>query len=263
MSDNPPICFSEKEIVARKEHFCCECCCKINKGDKYILTKGIWKDGPASYKTCQACYKVYGMLEDPPDFGYLYESLSGEFPYLAKEYLEFYKRRFSEKDYLYRLQELKDEGYRIKGDAPCLDWCGNLILEERADVFYGDKVISLASLVDIYNMGILEGEVYFVIREYWDERKENKYIEIIDCAGRIDNIPAHYAKKCGSCEDCSYYEKCEFSSYRKSKTIEQALRGFGREFSCSKWKISKAWVKSELKKFNKKCEEFYAHNLFY
>lgn len=262
MSDNPPVCFSEKEVVARKEHSCCECSCKIEKGDKYILTKGIWQDGAASYKTCKACYEVYGMLEDPPDFGYLFESLSDEFPHLAKEYLEFYKRKFSEEDYLYHLRELKDEGYRIEGEIPCLDWCNNLILERRADVSYGDKVISL---VEIDDMDIARGEVLSVIGECWDNEKENKYVEVVDCAGKIDSIPAHYVKKCGICEDCFHYEKRESICCKKLMEATSSFRGFLDRwgFSCSKWEISKNWVQSELKKFDKKREEFRAHGLYY
>lgn len=259
MCDNQPICFTEKEVVARKEHSCCECSCKIEKGDKYILTKGIWKDGPASFKTCAACYRTYGLLEDPHDFGDLFTSLSGEFPHLAKEYLEFYKRASSEENYLNRIQELKDKGYRIKGNIPCLDWRGDLILETRADVSYGDKVLSL---VDIYDADIIRGEVLSVVGENWDIKKEDKYIKVVDCDGKIENIPAHHVKKCGNCEDCSHYGEGKFSFCRKLKTIKYDSWGTS-EFSCSKWEIDKAWVESELKKFDKKREEFRAHGLYY
>lgn len=260
MSDYQPICFSEKEVVARKEHVCCECSCQIKKGEKYVLSKGVWEDGAASYKTCLKCHKTYGILEDPPDFGYLWESLCGEFPHFAKEYLEFYKRKFSKEDYFDKIQELKDEGYRIQGEIPCLDWENNLILEKRADVSYGDKVISL---VDINDVDVIRGEVLFVVKKDWDLQKENEYVQLVDQLGRTFSICSHYVKKCGSCEDCSYHAKRELSSCRALEMAMTGLHHFNFKFSCSRWKISEDWVKYELKKFDKKCEEFRAHGLFY
>ena len=71
--DNGPECFSETWRTARKEHMCCECGRKIQKGEKYKYESGIWEGRPESYKLCKSCHEVrsaffcnwtYGCLWD-------------------------------------------------------------------------------------------------------------------------------------------------------------------------------------------------------
>ena len=69
----------EKTRKANKEHICCECQCKIKKGDKYSVIKGHWNDvGWRTFKTCMQCCQLRYELTDPdfgpPPFGYLFES---------------------------------------------------------------------------------------------------------------------------------------------------------------------------------------------
>lgn len=82
-----PEAFCTKQRRARKEHKCCECYTKINKGDLYQYSSGIWSGEPSSYKQCSDCHTVCNALmchseyeTDSPDglnFGYLKEFFYG------------------------------------------------------------------------------------------------------------------------------------------------------------------------------------------
>lgn len=78
-----PSCFVKKERVARKEHNCCECGSKIDKGDVYEYCSGVWDCNPESYKTCNSCSVLrVGYKELSGEnlaFGYLREEIGGCF----------------------------------------------------------------------------------------------------------------------------------------------------------------------------------------
>lgn len=48
-------CVVEKIKTARKEHTCCECLEKIQRGEKYEYISGIWDGHWQAYKTCLDC----------------------------------------------------------------------------------------------------------------------------------------------------------------------------------------------------------------
>lgn len=43
---------------ARKSHACCECGDKIQEGDQYQYSSGVWNGEPASYKQCLNCHEI-------------------------------------------------------------------------------------------------------------------------------------------------------------------------------------------------------------
>lgn len=58
-----PKVFAKKEIVARKEHRCCECRRKIWPGEPYIMAKGLWDDW-MDFKTCLVCEHVSNLIDE-------------------------------------------------------------------------------------------------------------------------------------------------------------------------------------------------------
>jgi len=82
MSCEPPHIFEEKKRTSRKEHKCCECYMKIEKGQKYFDVRGLWEGSWSNYKTCLYCeaLRVWAVgidqtmyPEDGPGFGNLRE----------------------------------------------------------------------------------------------------------------------------------------------------------------------------------------------
>jgi hypothetical protein len=53
--DSGPECSSERTIVARIEHECCECDRTIEKGEAYELVRGKWDGMFNEFKTCMDC----------------------------------------------------------------------------------------------------------------------------------------------------------------------------------------------------------------
>lgn len=84
MSDTiePEVCNSV-ERKARRLHTCCECKLAIDKGTRYIDTRGIWDGTPQTYKTCKNCEKLRKeftlKVGETPPFHYLKEGISEEF----------------------------------------------------------------------------------------------------------------------------------------------------------------------------------------
>lgn len=70
--DAVPDVYTEKMVMARKEHVCCECGDKIATGEIYQRAWGIWRSGPATYKTCRLCAKI---RDDFCQEGWCFETL--------------------------------------------------------------------------------------------------------------------------------------------------------------------------------------------
>ncbi|MBF0121700.1 MAG: hypothetical protein HQK79_22960 [Desulfobacterales bacterium] len=66
---NKVIFVKRSQNIARKEHNCCECKETIQIGDKYILSKGKWKQKETeesyfrTYRTCLFCDGVSNDLQ--------------------------------------------------------------------------------------------------------------------------------------------------------------------------------------------------------
>ena len=71
---NMPDGFIQKVRKARKTHTCCECGRDITPGELYTYERGIWEDGPESYKTCNDCVSLRHLIDDFV-YGCLYEDL--------------------------------------------------------------------------------------------------------------------------------------------------------------------------------------------
>lgn len=52
---DPPTVYSEKIVVARLEHKCCECRRIIKPGEQYERVFGVWDGISETYKTCRIC----------------------------------------------------------------------------------------------------------------------------------------------------------------------------------------------------------------
>lgn len=50
-----PDVYDESDVIARKEHTCCECDSPIDKGEKYTRIKGLWDGKWEEYKQCETC----------------------------------------------------------------------------------------------------------------------------------------------------------------------------------------------------------------
>jgi hypothetical protein len=55
--DSASVC-ETKMRTARKDHICCECSEKIEKGKKYEHSRGLWEGGWETYKTCEVCVRI-------------------------------------------------------------------------------------------------------------------------------------------------------------------------------------------------------------
>jgi len=51
-----------KMVKARKEHTCCECGEKIQPGEKYECTRGLWEGSWDYFKTCYPCVCIRNEL---------------------------------------------------------------------------------------------------------------------------------------------------------------------------------------------------------
>ena len=51
-------CYSNREVIARKEHKCCECGKKISPSQKYHYITGKWEGEWADYKMCNICDEI-------------------------------------------------------------------------------------------------------------------------------------------------------------------------------------------------------------
>lgn len=57
--DEPARCYSDRNIIARKEHVCIECRATIKRGERYKREKGIGFQGDTfSYATCMPCARI-------------------------------------------------------------------------------------------------------------------------------------------------------------------------------------------------------------
>jgi hypothetical protein len=71
-----PKVFRSVEVVARKQHTCCECGRDITKGSTYENVTGLWDDFWQTYKTCETCADLRTSVEASVcvNFGELYEA---------------------------------------------------------------------------------------------------------------------------------------------------------------------------------------------
>jgi len=79
----------DTEPKARKEHKCCECGGKIYKGEKYVLTKGIWDGEPATYKTCRDCYNLREKIIRDGMSEFYYTELREDAKEVPEDFLAF------------------------------------------------------------------------------------------------------------------------------------------------------------------------------
>jgi hypothetical protein len=59
-----PTLYSEKWVIARKPHQCCECFKTIAKGDDYQKIKGLWDGEFQEYETCLQCAELRIEIAD-------------------------------------------------------------------------------------------------------------------------------------------------------------------------------------------------------
>jgi len=57
LCDGPEFC-NEREVVARKQHYCCECGETIEPGQRYERVAGKWNGGIETYCTCLTCQRI-------------------------------------------------------------------------------------------------------------------------------------------------------------------------------------------------------------
>ncbi len=55
---DPPSVYSHRVVTARKSYRCEECAAKINPGDRYETTFGVWDGYPETFRTCLDCVDV-------------------------------------------------------------------------------------------------------------------------------------------------------------------------------------------------------------
>jgi predicted RNA-binding Zn-ribbon protein involved in translation (DUF1610 family) len=61
---NPPSCFTQKTVKARKRHFCVECQTIIHPGEHHEVYSGIWDGTPDRHRTCLACVELRDLSEE-------------------------------------------------------------------------------------------------------------------------------------------------------------------------------------------------------
>lgn len=79
---------SQKIVVARKQHTCCECGRKISPGERYRYAFQIYERSPYQYHTCEHCqvaqswltrecggYLIHGTWEDIAEHAREYPAL--------------------------------------------------------------------------------------------------------------------------------------------------------------------------------------------
>lgn len=57
-----PSCCTTVNPSARKQHLCCECRGRIEKGEVYEKVTGIWDGSAYTFKTCRECVILRGLL---------------------------------------------------------------------------------------------------------------------------------------------------------------------------------------------------------
>ena len=73
--DGPDV-FTERLLVARKEHECCECHEPIEPGQQYERVTGLWEGSWGTFKTCMLCRTVSrDFMSCGRTFGYLWQDL--------------------------------------------------------------------------------------------------------------------------------------------------------------------------------------------
>ena len=87
-----PEFFEEKEVTARKKHWCVEAGCKrtslILPGTRYHRVSGKWNGDVMSIIVCLRCWKIRERLPDKlryTPFGELLETIKETRPYTYKE----------------------------------------------------------------------------------------------------------------------------------------------------------------------------------
>jgi hypothetical protein len=72
--------FIDEKRKANKIHACCECMCKIYKGETYSYISGVWDSNFITYKQCNDCHDLYiaafrasEYFEEAPKFSELRE----------------------------------------------------------------------------------------------------------------------------------------------------------------------------------------------
>lgn len=101
-----PKAFREEIRIARKQHKCCECHNKIEKGEGYQFCSGVW-DYPDSFKSCLSCADVREEMASEYDcciaFGQLIETISENSFYSGYGLKEFVKDCFHPAEKFYKL----------------------------------------------------------------------------------------------------------------------------------------------------------------
>lgn len=57
-------CFVDKIVTGRKPHICCECGCRIEKGERHGVSSGVWSYGPARYRQHMLCREACIAIRD-------------------------------------------------------------------------------------------------------------------------------------------------------------------------------------------------------
>jgi len=66
---------SERVVVARKSHECCECGDTIRPGDRYEVASGRWDGEWSRFSTCLGCMRVRDAYCCAWEYGRLAETL--------------------------------------------------------------------------------------------------------------------------------------------------------------------------------------------
>ena len=74
-----PSFYNSREVRARKEHKCVECCGTINIGEKYEYVVGAWVGELRVYKTCSDCLTLRDIISNSPCYCLSHGDVVGEF----------------------------------------------------------------------------------------------------------------------------------------------------------------------------------------
>jgi hypothetical protein len=69
---------SERVVVARKPHECCECGETIRPGDRYEVASGCWDGAWSRFSTCLPCMRIRDAFCCSWEYGRLVEVLLDE-----------------------------------------------------------------------------------------------------------------------------------------------------------------------------------------
>lgn len=67
--------YQDRIATARKEHQCCECCGKIEPGEKYEVSVGVSDGDFFHQKTCQSCTDIRHAYFCSWEFGSMWEAM--------------------------------------------------------------------------------------------------------------------------------------------------------------------------------------------